>query len=111
LHETPFELLSRKSSTVSRLINGKFYFLQTQRNITYLIPSEINSTPILNGTYYTLFKGETGDSVICKITPSSQMFKSVDGPNGPFTPNEIYLFPEIFNTYFKTWYYSIDSIN
>jgi hypothetical protein len=38
------------------------------------------------------------------------MFKSADGPNGLFSPQEIYLFPEIFNTHFKEWLYSTDSM-
>ena len=64
----------------------------------------------MSGLYYTSVKGDSGDSIICKITPSAQMFKSADGPNGLFSPQEIYLFPEIFNTHFKEWLYSTDSM-
>ena len=85
--------------------------LRTMKNVSHLHLENNTINPEITGVYYTIFKGSSGDSIICKITPSSQMFKSVDGPNGPFTPNEILLFPEIFNTYFKAWYYSVDSIN
>ena len=110
LHNNPITLIAgREKALTKTAFDG--CNLKTMKNVSHLHLENNTLNPELTGIYYTGFKGNSGDSIICKITPSSQMFKSVDGPNGPFTPDEIYLFPEIFNTYFKAWYYSIDSIN
>ena len=49
------------------------------------------------------------DIPTCNIIPSAEMFKSVDGPGGPYKPEEIYLYPEISNTNFSKWQYSTNS--
>ena len=86
--------------------------IPTYKNSTIL---KISSTEVpaqkASGTYYTIYKGNQGDSMICKIIASSQFFKSTDGPGGLFSPSEIYLFPELYGVSFSRWEYSIDSVN
>lgn len=93
--------LSSVQIPTNSYIKLDFVYLNEETNLVYNIEKTITIVAL---------DTTQAEMPVCNVIPSSEMFKSVDGPQGPYTPEEIYLFPEILNTDFSKWEYSTDSL-
>lgn len=84
----------------------------TQISGTLPIEIEMDGKTFEKTFSYTIsLKGTNGAAAkLITISPSAQIFKASEGATGGFTPNYIYLYPNLQNVTYQKWSYSTDGI-